>query len=112
MPDLHELGRQVVDHPVRERPSVSLLQARAENHARRRQRLVTMSTLGVAAVLVVLLVGLALSGGGGDGHRTAAKTSSQTTAEEQTTSTFAEEQTTSTSAQEQTTSTAAAATST
>src|SRR2546423_6836090 len=105
MPDLRALGQQVVDQPFREPTPVAVLQGRAHVYNRRRQRLLTVSSLGLATVMVVALVGLARTASGAPGGAASATARTTTT----TTTAAAAEATTSTPASGLTTSTAAPA---
>src|SRR2546423_7955657 len=95
MPDLQTLGQHVVDNPFREPTSVDLLQGRAEFYVHRRQRMMTLSAVGVGFIMVVVLVGVAWSASGATTHRSpVAKASTATTAYEPTSTTAAAETTT------------------
>src|SRR4051812_34316420 len=113
MPDLRALGQEVVDHPFREPTPVELLQGRAQAYVRRRQRLMTISSVGVALLMVAALIGVARSASGASGaHQVVAV---PTTAAEETSTTAvsqAEETTTSVAASSATTASAGGATAT
>src|SRR4051812_17077935 len=111
MPDLRALGQEVVDHPFREPTPVELLQGRAQAYVRRRQRLMTISSVGVALLMVAALIGVARSASGASGaHQVVAVPT--TAAEETSTTVVSQAEETTTSAVADSASTAAGATTT
>src|SRR4051794_29619512 len=94
MPDLRALGQEVVDHPFREPTPVELLQGRAQAYTRRRQRLMTVSSVGVALVMVVALIGLARSASGASKGRELVAVPTTAPSETSTTASAAAEATT------------------